>query len=72
MHSISPRPVLLLQGGRDAIVRRDSGQRLYDAAGEPRQLWLEPTLGHCEFGSARPKEYEKRVVAFFDRYLLGS
>jgi fermentation-respiration switch protein FrsA (DUF1100 family) len=71
IHSISPRPVFLLQGGRDTTVPVDSGQRLYDAAGEPRQLWFEPELEHCEFWWARPKEYEKRVVAFFDQYLLG-
>jgi hypothetical protein len=32
----------------------------------------EPELEHIEFWWARPKEYEKRVVAFFDQYLLGS
>ena len=71
IHSISPRPVFLLQGGRDTTVPPDSGQRLYDAAGEPRQLWFDPKLEHNEFLAARPKEYEKRVVAFFDQYLLG-
>lgn len=71
IHSISPRPVFLMQGGKDTVIPPDSGQRLYDAAGEPRQLWFEPELEHIEFWWARPKEYEKRVVAFFDQYLLG-
>ena len=71
IHSISPRSVFLLQGGRDTTVPPDSGQRLYDAAGEPIQLWFDPKLEHCEFWWARPKEYERRVVAFFDQYLLG-
>jgi uncharacterized protein len=71
IHAISPRPVFLMQGGKDTVIPRDSGQRLYDAAGEPRQLWFEPDLEHIEFWWARPKEYEKRVVAFFDQSLLG-
>lgn len=71
IHAISPRPVFLMQGGKDTVIPPDSGQRLYAAAGEPRQLWFEPELEHCGFGWARPKEWEKRVVAFFDQSLLG-
>jgi len=44
---------------------------LYDAAKEPRELWFEPDLWHAEFPAKLPEEYEKRVVAFFDHYLLG-
>jgi fermentation-respiration switch protein FrsA (DUF1100 family) len=69
--AISPRPVFLMQGGADRIVPFDSGQRLYDAAGEPRELWFEPDVGHAAFGAERAEEYEARVAAFFDRYLLG-
>ncbi len=68
---ISPRPVLLLQGGADTSVAPDSGRQLYAAAGEPRELWFEPQLEHVEFSAKRAGEYEARVIAFFDRYLLG-
>ena len=71
IRSISPRPVFLMQGGRDTTIPPDSGQRLYDAAGEPRQLWFDPALEHTEFWYARPYEFEKRVAAFFDQYLLA-
>jgi fermentation-respiration switch protein FrsA (DUF1100 family) len=70
IRQISPRPVFLMQGGADIIVNADSGERLYAAAGEPKELWFEPTLGHTEFDTARPEEYEQRVVGFFDRHLL--
>lgn len=69
--TLSPRPVLLMQGGKDIIVEPGSGQRLYAAAGEPKELWFDPALGHTDFDRKRPKEYERRVVAFFDKYLLG-
>ncbi len=68
---ISPRPVFILQGGADQTVSPDSGQRLYDAAGEPRELWFDPQLDHVQFSTKRAEEYETRVAAFFDKYLLG-
>ena len=66
---ISPRPVFLLQGGRDVVISADSGARLFAAAGEPKELWLDPELGHAQFLAKRPDEFEKRVVAFYHRYL---
>jgi fermentation-respiration switch protein FrsA (DUF1100 family) len=70
--AISPRPVLLMQGGKDTTVPPDSAERLYAAAGEPRELWYEPDWGHAVFGFVHEEEFETRVVVgFFDRYLLG-
>jgi uncharacterized protein len=66
---LSPRPVFLMQGGADVVVSKDSGQKLFDAAREPKELWFEPTIGHAAFDTALPDEYERRVVGFFDRYL---
>jgi len=67
---ISPRPVLLLQGGQDEEIPRDSGYHLYEAAGEPRELWYEPGQEHVFFDRDYPEEFERRVVGFFDKYLL--
>lgn len=67
---LSPRPVFLMQGGADVVISPTSGQQLYAAAGEPKELWYEPGLGHTMFDNARPAEYEARVTSFFDRYLL--
>ena len=68
---LSPRPVLLLQGGADTVISAESGQLLYDAAGEPKELWYEPELGHTAFDTELPGEFEERVAGFFDQYLLG-
>lgn len=68
---ISPRPVFLMQGGADTVISPDSGQKLFDAAGEPKDLWFEPDLEHVKFDSEFPGEYEERLSAFFDKYLLG-
>jgi len=69
---ISPRPVFLMQGGRDIIISTDSGQKLYDAAGEPKELWYDPALGHVAFDDERAVEFERRVSQFFDKYLSGN
>lgn len=71
IRSLSPRPVLLMQGGQDIVISRESGQRLFDAAGEPKSLWFDPDVGHAKLDTARPLEYERRVVSLFDKYLLG-
>lgn len=66
---ISPRPVFLLQGGLDTLVPPDTGQRLFDAAGDPKDLWFDAGVGHTTFLHDHPEEYERRVVGFFDKWL---
>lgn len=68
---ISPRPVYIIQGLRDSAIPPDSAQRLFDAAGEPRFLWLGEDAYHMNMYAKYPEEYEERVIGFFDRYLLG-
>jgi fermentation-respiration switch protein FrsA (DUF1100 family) len=69
---INPRPVFILQGGKDDHIPIESGQWLYEAAGEPKELWYEAEAAHHGFDE-QPflPEYERRIAAFFDRYLLG-
>lgn len=67
--AVSPRPVLIMQGGADQVVSVSSGQKLFDVAREPKEFWYEPTVGHGQFLRMMPAEFEKRVVGFFDRHL---
>ena len=67
--NVSPRPVLIMQGGADEVVSASSGQRLFDVAREPKEFWFEPAVGHGKFLKMMPAEFEQRVVGFFDRYL---
>jgi fermentation-respiration switch protein FrsA (DUF1100 family) len=66
---ISPRPIFILQGEQDTVIPPDSAQRLHDAAGEPRRLWIEEGAGHTEMYTLMPDEYMRRVTAFFDETL---
>jgi uncharacterized protein len=65
---IAPRPVFLIYAERG-----QGGEELsadyYEAAGQPKQLWKTDS-GHTGGYDADPPEYERRVVAFFDRALL--
>lgn len=63
---ISPRPVFIIQGMADTMVPLDSAQRLYESAGEPRQLWTEPDAPHMNMYSYYRTRYTKRVIKFFD------
>jgi dienelactone hydrolase len=48
-----------------------ANKAFYHSARGPKQLWEVPGSGHIGGTEARPDEYERRVVAFFDRRLLG-
>jgi fermentation-respiration switch protein FrsA (DUF1100 family) len=69
---ISPRPVFLIQGMGDTMVPLGSAERLFNAAGEPRELWTEANVPHLNMYAYYRTRYTKRVIKFFDTYLLGS
>ncbi len=66
---IAPRAVLLIATGQDANEIRIA-ENYYAHASEPKTLWQIPEAGHGGGLSARPEEYEQRVITFFDRSLL--
>jgi hypothetical protein len=66
---IAPRPMLLIAAPNSGN-GEDLNRGYYAAAGEPKTLWEIPESGHVGGLSARPAEYERRVVAFFDEALL--
>ena len=68
---ISPRPILIIQGGKDDNIPVGSGQQLFDAAKIPKELWFIPSARHTTADADFPLEYEARIIAFFDRYLLN-
>jgi dipeptidyl aminopeptidase/acylaminoacyl peptidase len=68
---IHPRPIFLIQGMDDNMVSLDSAERLFEAAGEPRQVWTEKEVPHMNMYAFYKERYTKRVIKFFDEYLLG-
>lgn len=66
---IAPRPVFIIQGAEDELIPRDSAYRLYEAAGEPKRLWVEPGMRHTELRHRQPERYWNEVTGFFATYL---
>ena len=67
--SIAPRPVFIIHGTDDDTIPAEQGLRLYEAAGEPKELWMVDGMGHESAVNRFPDEYEKRVIGFFDKAL---
>ena len=66
---IAPRPVFFIysahgQGGENL------SQNFYESAGEPKAVWEVPVGGHVGGAEALPRQYERRMVGFFDTALL--
>jgi fermentation-respiration switch protein FrsA (DUF1100 family) len=57
-------PILILHGGRDAIVPDRFSRALFDAAPEPKEVWFAPDAGHEELAGFGALD---RVVAFIER-----
>jgi fermentation-respiration switch protein FrsA (DUF1100 family) len=66
---IAPRSVFLIYTTH-GVDTEDLNPLYYRAAGEPKTIWKIPEAGHTGGLTARPREYERRVIAFFDRALL--
>ena len=65
----TPRPILLIHDKWDLLCTRKESDRLYDAAGEPKERWDVPYSPHTFAFMIHPKEYERRVINFFDQCL---
>ena len=65
--SIQPRAVLLIHGAEDGLFPVDHARRMYEAAGEPKELWVIQGFGHGNPAVAFSAEYRVQVVDFFER-----
>jgi fermentation-respiration switch protein FrsA (DUF1100 family) len=67
---ISPRPVFVAQGTADTTAPPDSAEKLFNAAGKPRYLWTEAGIPHLGLYFDNSRRYQRRLVDFFDEWLL--
>ncbi|WP_344844614.1 alpha/beta hydrolase [Nonomuraea dietziae] len=59
---ISPTPLLVVHGDADTFFPVDHAHQVFDAAREPKELWIEPGYGHAE--SAATPALIRRVGAW--------
>ena len=68
---ITPRALFLIHGAEDPYISVEDVRCLFEAAGEPKELWIVAEAGHRQVDEVRPAEYRRRVLGFFDRYLAS-
>jgi len=74
IHQLSPIPVLLIHCLQDAVVYYQHSERLYEAAGDPKQLWLIDGCDHVVVftGAQSDAGYRQKLVQFFMDHRKGS
>jgi alpha-beta hydrolase superfamily lysophospholipase len=65
---IAPRAAMFVHGLLDETCDPENSVRLYEAAGEPKELWLLEEAGHCEAYFLDREAYCARVAAFFEEH----
>ena len=66
---IAPRPLFIIHGGADELIPAEEARALYRLAGEPKDLWIVPGVGHARVAEVDPRSYGERVTAFFEQSL---
>lgn len=66
---ISPRALLIIHGGNDPRMPLEEASILFEAAREPKQLWIVRGADHLGGLQADPQAYVRKLVEFFDSSL---
>lgn len=66
---IAPRALLLIAPKDDALISWRQSVRLFEAAGEPKELVVVEGAGHAEAYAVDPDAYRHRVLDFLRRHL---
>ncbi|PQO88162.1 alpha/beta hydrolase [Massilia phosphatilytica] len=62
-------PVLIAAGGADLHTTLSETQRLFEAAAQPKALWIVEGAAHVNLHAYAPGEYERRIGAFLAAHL---
>lgn len=62
-------PKLFIAGAKDEHTPLNESVRLFDAACEPKQIWIVGGAKHQDLHKAAQEQYEKRVLDFFGQTL---
>lgn len=66
---VSPSALFFIHGEIDERISVDDSRKLFEKAKEPKEIWLVPNAGHVGSYTTKQKEYEEKVVNFFNKYL---
>jgi dipeptidyl aminopeptidase/acylaminoacyl peptidase len=65
-------PIFFIHGLKDDRLSHYHVEQLWEAAGAKDEQWIVPKSGHNEAWRDHRDEYQRRVLAFFERHLVGS
>jgi pimeloyl-ACP methyl ester carboxylesterase len=66
---ISPRAIMFIHGKNDPVVLASNSHNLFEAAQEPKALYIVENAAHGGLIEADPEEFERQIVTFLDTYL---
>ena len=66
---IAPKALLLIAPKADRLISWRQSVALFEAAGEPKELFIVEGAGHAEAVVADPEGYRRQVLDFLGRYL---
>lgn len=62
-------PIFVISGTEDLHTTAAETRSLFEAAKEPKELWLVDGAAHVDLLDNSPTEYQSRVTVFFDEHL---
>jgi fermentation-respiration switch protein FrsA (DUF1100 family) len=69
--ALAARPLLLIHGECDGLIPLAHTTDLFAAAGEPKELWIEPNVDHCGAYFVDRRAYVARVATFFEKHFYA-
>ncbi len=69
VHRLKSRPLLFIAGELDRLAPLDGVRALYEAAGDPKELWVIPEATHSKCQETAGAEYARRITDFFEKNL---
>jgi dipeptidyl aminopeptidase/acylaminoacyl peptidase len=67
---ISPRPLLIIDGTADRDLPREIANRMYEAACQPKELWMIEGATHTTYHERGGAALDRRLVKFFGDALM--
>ena len=64
-------PLFLIHGGADQLIGPHHSRQIYENAAGEKELWIHEEAGHLGVYLVNTQEYQRRVLHFFRRNLLG-
>jgi uncharacterized protein len=62
-------PVQFIVGENDRHTTLEESRQLFEAANQPKELWIVPRAEHEDLYKISPEDYEQKVLQFFEKTL---